>query len=337
MRLNELKDNDGATHRKKRIGRGIGSGKGKTGGRGVKGQKSRSGVTINGFEGGQMPIYMRLPKRGFNSPNRKTFQELSIANLNRAIAAGKIDSKTDYDAAALVAAGVLRRAKDGVRLIGTGKVTAAVKLHVSGATKNAVAAVEAAKGTVNVLDEETVYRAKGEKQDRSGKRTKAEKKGAPKAEKPKPAPKPKPKAKPAPKPKAEAKPKPAPKPKADSKPKAAPKAKKAPAKKDDAVSAYLEPTQKFDADADNAIVTKIEKYLGASLKNRDAKYVSCTDETELETIVKGFMKKKMGIDDKDAAMEKVKVVCATMKPVRMKNRVTFYYLLAKNEGKLGEF
>jgi len=135
-----------------------------------------------------MPIYMRLPKRGFNSPNRKTFQELSIANLNRAIAAGKIDSKTDYDAAALVAAGVLRRAKDGVRLIGTGKVTAAVKLHVSGATKNAVAAVEAAKGTVNVLDEETVYRAKGEKQDRSGKRTKAEKKGAPKAEKPKPAP-----------------------------------------------------------------------------------------------------------------------------------------------------
>ena len=97
MRLNELKDNAGATHRKKRIGRGIGSGKGKTGGRGVKGQKSRSGVTINGFEGGQMPIYMRLPKRGFNAPNRKTFQELSIANLNRAIAAGKIDSKTEYD------------------------------------------------------------------------------------------------------------------------------------------------------------------------------------------------------------------------------------------------
>ena len=218
MRLNELKDNDGATHRKKRIGRGIGSGKGKTGGRGVKGQKSRSGVTINGFEGGQMPIYMRLPKRGFNAPNRKTFQELSIANLNRAIAAGKIDSKTDYDAAALVAAGVIRRAKDGVRLIGTGKVDAAVKLHVSGATKNAVAAVEAAKGTVNVLNEDTVYRAKGEKQDRSGKRTKAEKKAAPKAEKPKPAPKPKPKPKPAPK--AEAKPK------AEPKPKAAPKAKK---------------------------------------------------------------------------------------------------------------
>jgi len=153
MRLNELKDNDGATHRRKRIGRGIGSGKGKTGGRGVKGQKSRSGVTVGGFEGGQMPIYMRLPKRGFNAPNRKRFQELSIASLNRAIAAGKIDAKTDYDAAALVEAGVIRRAKDGVRLIGTGKVDAAVKLHVSGASKGAIASVEAAKGTVNVLDE----------------------------------------------------------------------------------------------------------------------------------------------------------------------------------------
>ena len=320
MRLNELKDNDGATHRKKRIGRGIGSGKGKTGGRGVKGQKSRSGVAINGFEGGQMPIYMRLPKRGFNKPNRKRFQELSIASLNRAIKAGKIDAKTDYDAAALVEAGVIRRAKDGVRLIGSGKVDGAVKLHVSGATKNAIAAVEAAKGSVTVLDEDTVYRAKGEKKDTSGKVSKADKKAAkataaPKAEKPK------------------AEKKAAPKKAAEKK---AP-AKKAAAKKDDAVSDYLEATQKFDADADNAVVTKIEKYLGASLKNKDAKYVSCSDETELDTIVKGFMKKKMGVDDKDAAMEKVKAVCTEMKPVRMKNRVTFYYLLAKNEGKLGEF
>jgi len=220
MRLNELKDNQGATHRKKRIGRGIGSGKGKTGGRGVKGQKSRSGVTVGGFEGGQMPIYMRLPKRGFNVPNPKRYQELSIASLNRAIKAGKIDAKTDYDAAALVEAGVIRRSRDGVRLIGSGKVEGAVKLHVSGASKGAVAAVEAAKGSVNVLEEDTVYRAKGEKQDRSGKRTKAEKKGAPKAEKPKPAPKPKPK------PKAEAKPKPAPKPKAEPKAEPKPKAKK---------------------------------------------------------------------------------------------------------------
>ncbi len=218
MRLNELKDNQGATHRKKRIGRGIGSGKGKTGGRGVKGQKSRSGVTINGFEGGQMPIYMRLPKRGFNAPNSKTYQELSIANLNRAIEAGKIDSKTDYDGAALVEAGVIRRVKDGVRLIGSGKVSKPVKLHVSGASKGAVAAVEAAKGTVNVLDENTVYRGKGEKQDRSNKVSKADKKSAkasaPDVAKPKPAPKPKPK----PKPKAEETPKPAPKPKAEAKP-----------------------------------------------------------------------------------------------------------------------
>lgn len=322
MRLNELSDNPGATRSKKRVGRGIGSGKGKTGGRGVKGQKSRSGVSINGFEGGQMPIYMRLPKRGFNAPNSKTYQELSIANLNRALEAGKIDSKTDYDAAALVEAGVIRRAKDGVRLIGSGKVSKAVKLHVSGATKGAIAAVEAAKGSVTVLDEETVYRGKGEKQDRSGKVSKADKKTA--------------KASAAPAPKAE-------KPKAEKKaaaPKKAP-AKKAASKKEgkkeDGVSAYLEPTQKFDADADNAVVTKIEKYLGASLKNKDAKYVSCTDETELDTIVKGFMKKKMGIDDKDVALEKVKAVCAEMKPMRMKNRVTFYYLLAKNEGKLGEF
>jgi len=291
MRLNELSDNPGATKDRKRIGRGIGSGKGKTGGRGVKGQKSRSGVAIKGFEGGQMPIHMRLPKRGFNKPNRKRWAELSIANINRAIEAGKLDAKTDYDAAALVAAGVIRRSKDGVRLIG------------------------------NVLDETVTYRAKGEKADTSGKVSKADKKKAPKAEK---APK---DSKAAAAPKAEAKKAPA---------------KKAPAKKaakaDDAgeMSEYLKVTRQYDADADEAIVTKIEKYLGASLKNRDAKYVACSDETELETIAKGFMKKKMGIDDKDAAMEKIKAVCVTMKPTRMKNRVTFYYLLAKAEGKLGD-
>ena len=325
MRLNELSDNPGATKNRLRVGRGVGSGKGKTAGRGVKGQKSRSGVSINGFEGGQMPIYMRLPKRGFNKPNRKRWAELSIANLNRAIEAGKLDAKTDYDAAALVEAGVLRRSKDGVRLIGLGKVSKAVKLSVSGATPGAIKAVEAAKGSVTVLDETVTYRAKGEKADTSGKVSKADKKTvAPKTKAEKPSAKPKAKAAP----KAEKAPAPA---------KKAP-AKKAAAKKDDAaVSDYLEPTQKYDADADNTVVTKIEKYLGASLKNRDAKYVSCTDETELETIVKGFMKKKMGIDDKEVAMEKVKAVCATMKPTRMKNRVTFYYLLAKTEGKLGEF
>lgn len=103
------------------------------------------------------------------------------------------------------------------------------------------------------------------------------------------------------------------------------------------VSEYLRVTREYDADVDAAVVTKIEKHLGASLSNRDSKYVACSDETELETIVKGFMKKKMGIEDKEAAMAKVKAVCETMKPTRMKNRVTFYYLLAKNEGKLGEF
>jgi len=102
-------------------------------------------------------------------------------------------------------------------------------------------------------------------------------------------------------------------------------------------SEYLRVTREYDADVDPAIVTKIEKHLGASLANKDSKYVACSDETELETIVKGFMKKKMGIEDKEAAMEKVKAVCVTMKPTRMKNRVTFYYLLAKNEGKLNEF
>ena len=123
-----------------------------------------------------------------------------------------------------------------------------------------------------------------------------------------------------------------------------PTAKKAEPKKEapkaeavDDESEYLRVTREYDAKVDEAIVTKIEKYLGASLKNRDARYVACSDETELETIVKGFMKKKMGIEDKGVAMEKVKAVCETMKPTRMKNRVTFYYLLAQNEGKLGEF
>ena len=122
-------------------------------------------------------------------------------------------------------------------------------------------------------------------------------------------------------------------------PEPAPAAAPAPAPAADAnvESEYLRVTREYDADVDPEVVLKIQKHLGASLSNRDSKYVACSDETELETIVKGFMKKKMGIDDKDAAMEKVKAVCVTMKPTRMKNRVTFYYLLAKAEGKLGEF
>jgi large subunit ribosomal protein L15 len=305
MRLNELSDNPGATKARKRVGRGIGSGKGKTAGRGVKGQKSRSGVSINGFEGGQMPIHMRLPKRGFNKPNRKRYAELSIAVLERAVNAGKIKAGEKLDAVALVRAGVIRRAHDGVRVIGNGDLSAALDLHVASATKGAQAIVEGAKGSITIVEGKP-DRAKLDKSETTAK----------------------PKAK-----------------------KAAPKAKaaeeKAPAKKsakkDEKPAAkssgydYLGKTQDFDADADADVVAKIEKYLGASLKNKDAKYVSCSDESELETIVKGFMKKKMGVDDKDAAMEKVKAVCETMKPHRMKNRVTFYYLLAKNEGKLGEF
>jgi len=206
MRLNELRDNPGATKDRLRVGRGVGSGKGKTAGRGVKGQKARSGVTIGGFEGGQMPIYMRLPKRGFNKPNRKRWAELSIANVNRAIEAGKLDAKTNYDAAALVEAGVIRRAKDGVRLIGSGKLSKAVNLTVSGATPGAIKAVEAAKGTVNVAPDVMTRRDKGVKADKSGKVSKADKKtAAPKAEKPAPKAKPSPKSKPAPKAKAEPK------------------------------------------------------------------------------------------------------------------------------------
>ena len=199
MRLNELSDNRGATKARIRVGRGIGSGKGKTGGRGVKGQKSRSGVAIKGFEGGQMPIHMRLPKRGFNKPNRKQWVELSIATLNRAIEAGKLDLKKDVCACALVQAGVIRRSKDGVRLIGGGKLSSAVKLIVNGATPGATKIVEAAKGSVTIA----------EGKPSCGKMEKAAKPV---------------KAKPAPKPKAEAKPKAEPKPKAAPKPKAEAKA-----------------------------------------------------------------------------------------------------------------
>ena len=150
IRLNQLRDNEGATHAKKRVGRGIGSGKGKTAGRGVKGQKSRSGVAINGFEGGQMPIHMRLPKRGFNKPNRKRYAELSIATLERAVQAGKIKKGDKLDAAALVKAGVIRRAFDGVRIIGNGKLSANLDLTVAGATKGAQGIVEGAKGSINI-------------------------------------------------------------------------------------------------------------------------------------------------------------------------------------------
>jgi len=151
MKLNEVKDNEGSTHSRKRLGRGIGSGSGKTGGRGVKGQKSRSGVAINGFEGGQMPIYRRLPKRGFNNIFKADFVVVSLERVQAAIDAGKLDAKSTVDAAALKAAGVIRRVKDGVRVLADGELKAKVKFEVAGASKPAVEKIEKAGGSVTLL------------------------------------------------------------------------------------------------------------------------------------------------------------------------------------------
>jgi len=151
MKLNEIKDNEGSTHSRKRLGRGIGSGSGKTGGRGVKGQKSRSGVAINGFEGGQMPIYRRLPKRGFNNIFKDDFVVVSLERVQAAIDAGKLDAKSTVDAAALKAAGVIRRVKDGVRVLADGELKAKVKFEVAGASKPAVEKIEKAGGSVTLL------------------------------------------------------------------------------------------------------------------------------------------------------------------------------------------
>jgi len=152
MKLNEIADNAGARKGRMRIGRGIGSGKGKTGGRGGKGQTARTGVSIKGFEGGQMPLHRRLPKRGFrNSPFALKLNEVNLDRVQGAIDAGKLDAATTIDADALVKAGVLRRAKDGVRLLGRGELKGKVSFEVYGASKSAVAAVEKAGGTVKVL------------------------------------------------------------------------------------------------------------------------------------------------------------------------------------------
>ncbi|MFA7430185.1 MAG: 50S ribosomal protein L15 [Rhodospirillaceae bacterium] len=151
MKLNELRDNPGATKQRMRVGRGIGSGKGKTAGRGVKGQKSRTGVSINGFEGGQMAIYRRLPKRGFNNIFRKDYVAVNLGRLQAAVDAGKLDASKTVNAEALVASGVVRRAKDGIRLLGTGELTSKLVIEVAGASKNAVAAVEKAGGSITVL------------------------------------------------------------------------------------------------------------------------------------------------------------------------------------------
>lgn len=149
MKLNQLSDNPGARHPRKRVGRGIGSGLGKTSGRGTKGQKSRSGVAIKGFEGGQMPIYRRLPKRGFtNSPFRTTYDIVNLDRLQQAVDAGRLDASVDVTQDALIAAGLLRRKRNPVRLLGKGKLSAKLTIHVAGASKSAIAAVEKAGGSV---------------------------------------------------------------------------------------------------------------------------------------------------------------------------------------------
>ncbi|RUV12230.1 50S ribosomal protein L15 [Mesorhizobium sp. M7A.T.Ca.TU.009.01.3.1] len=153
MKLNDLRDKDGATHSKKRLGRGIGSGSGKTGGSGVKGQKARSGVAINGFEGGQMPLYRRLPKRGFNNIFAKSFTVVSLARIQVAIDAKKLDAKATVTAESLVAAGVIRRVKDGVRILSDGEIKAKLAFDVAGASKAAIEKIEKAGGSVKLPQE----------------------------------------------------------------------------------------------------------------------------------------------------------------------------------------
>ena len=148
MKLNEIRDNEGAHKKRMRVGRGPGSGKGKTAGRGVKGQKSRSGVAIGGFEGGQMPLYMRMPKRGFNNANALKLAEVNLWRLQDAVDAEKLDIKGEIKGDALVAAGVIRRVKDGVRILGTGEIKSKLNLVVWSASAGAVKAIEAAGGTV---------------------------------------------------------------------------------------------------------------------------------------------------------------------------------------------
>ena len=166
MRLNEIKDNDGATKNRKRVGRGIGSGTGKTSGAGQKGQKSRSGVSLLGFEGGQMPLYRRLPKRGFNNPFSKNFAELTTGKLQKAIDAGKIDAKGTITAVELLAAGAVRKSKDGVRLLYKGDLTSKVQLDISYASKGAIEAVENAGGSVIVVEKKVRVVGKGRRRDR---------------------------------------------------------------------------------------------------------------------------------------------------------------------------
>ena len=150
MKLNELHDNEGAARKKKRVARGPGSGKGKTAGRGIKGQKSRSGVALGGYEGGQMPLYRRLPKRGFNKPNRKEFAVINLGLIEKFAGLGKLDLAAELDEDALVAAGLTSHKRDGIRILAKGEIKTAVKLNVTGASAAAVEAIKAAGGSITV-------------------------------------------------------------------------------------------------------------------------------------------------------------------------------------------
>ncbi|MBO6898628.1 50S ribosomal protein L15 [Shimia sp.] len=150
MKLHELRDNPGATKKRMRVGRGPGSGKGKMGGRGIKGQKSRSGVAINGYEGGQMPLYQRLPKRGFNKPNRKAYAVVNLGLIQKFVDEKKLDASAAITEEALVASGLVRRVKDGIRVLAKGEVSAKLNIEVTGASKAAVEAVEKAGGSLTV-------------------------------------------------------------------------------------------------------------------------------------------------------------------------------------------
>jgi len=151
MKLNEIRDNEGATKERMRVGRGIGSGKGKTGGRGVKGQKARAGVAIKGFEGGQMPLHRRLPKRGFNKPNARELNEVNLGRIQEALEAGKLDKSAPITVEALVAAGICSKPRDGVKILGVGELKEKLAFQVAGASKSAVAAIEKAGGSVTLL------------------------------------------------------------------------------------------------------------------------------------------------------------------------------------------
>lgn len=152
MKLNELRDNEGAARKQKRVARGPGSGKGKTAGRGIKGQKSRSGVALGGYEGGQMPLYRRLPKRGFTKPNKLHYSVVNLGLIEKFIAAGKLDAKVEITEDALVAAGLTSSKRDGIRVLAKGEIKTAVTLKVTGASASAIEAVKAAGGTLTVAE-----------------------------------------------------------------------------------------------------------------------------------------------------------------------------------------